>query len=486
MAKRSDLLKRNNSKKIYLLTGILLLFFLNTVLSSAEVKNNLNADTLNVASISKTQLQQPPIYLIAPFVILLLAIATGPLFYKHHWEKHYGKYSILLAVIVAGYYVFVLNEFSGLQKTITEYISFIALMTSLFVVASGILINVDRKATPIVNTIFLLIGAVLANFIGTTGASVLLIKPFIKLNKDRIATYHIIFFIFIVSNVGGALTPLGDPPLFLGFLSGVPFFWVVQHMWYMWILALILILIPFYFFDLLNKKSSDKKQYSGKIEIKGHKNMIFLLVIILAVFIDPSVFHWVPDFSPLPFGVREIIMFAVVYFAYKGSDQKILKANEFNFEPIKEVAFLFLGIFITMLPALELVAIEAKTLGNKLNADVFYWATGALSSVLDNTPTYINFLSAAMGKYYLDVAIKAHVQHFISVDIIYLEAISISAVLFGAMTYIGNGPNFMVKSISERAGITMPSFFAYIFKYSLLVLLPAYTIIWLLFFYGRS
>ena len=463
------------------------MFFLNTDLLPAEVRNNLTADTLNVTSVSNADIiQHPPVYLIAPFIMLLIAIATGPLFYKHHWEKHYGKYSIMFAVVVAAYYIFFLNEFSGLHKTITEYISFIALLSSLFVTSSGILINVDRKSTPIVNTVFLLIGAILANFIGTTGASVLLIRPFIKLNKDRIAPYHIIFFIFIVSNVGGALTPLGDPPLFLGFLSGVPFFWVVQHMWYMWILALILILIPFYFFDLFNKKTSDKQQYTGKIEIKGHKNLIYLLIIVLAVFIDPAVFTWVPDLSPLPFGIREIIMFAVVYFAYKTSDQKILKANEFNFEPIKEVAFLFVGIFITMLPALELVAIEAKALGDKLNVDVFYWATGVLSAVLDNTPTYMNFLSAAMGKYYLDVAIKAHVQHFVSVDVIYLEAISISAVLFGAMTYIGNGPNFMVKSISERAGITMPSFFAYIFKYSLLILLPVYTIIWLLFFYGKG
>ncbi len=464
-----------------------MLFFLNTGLLSAEVKSNLNADTLNVASVSNAHIiQQPPVYLIVPFILLLLAIATGPLFYKHHWEKHYAKYSIIASIVVAVYYVFFLNEFSGLLKVITEFISFIALLSSLFSASSGILINVDKKSTPIANTVFLFIGAVLANFIGTTGASVLLIRPFIKLNKDRIAPYHIIFFIFIVSNVGGALTPLGDPPLFLGFLSGVPFFWVVQHMWYMWLLALILILIPFYFFDLFNKKTSSKELYSGKIEIKGRRNMIYLLIIIAAVFIDPAVFPWVPDLSPLPFGIREIILFAVVYFSYKSSDQKILIANEFNFEPIKEVAFLFVGIFITMLPAIELVAFEAKAFGDKLNADVFYWATGVISAVLDNTPTYMNFLSAAMGKYNLDIAIKTHVQHFVNVDIIYLKAISISAVLFGALTYIGNGPNFMVKSISERAGITMPSFFAYIFKYSLLVLLPVYTIIWLLFFYGRG
>ncbi|HED38494.1 MAG TPA: citrate transporter, partial [Ignavibacteria bacterium] len=163
-----------------------------------------------------------------------------------------------------------------------------------------------------------------------------------------------------------------------------------------------------------------------------------------------------------------------------------LKDNEFDFEPIKEVAYLFIGIFITMVPALELIAHEAKALGNELTAGVFYWATGSLSSVLDNTPTYINFLSAAMGKYGLDVAVNEQVRHFVSVDIIYLRAISVSAVFFGAITYIGNGPNFMVKSISERAGIEMPSFFTYMIKYSLIILIPIYTVIWLLFFFGKS
>ncbi len=481
-------MKKFYSCKIIFLLGFFLSFFLNTGLLSAEVSNNNTADTLKIASEGSAVLtRQPPVLLIAPFIILLIAIAAFPLFYKHHWEKHYSKYSILLAAIVAVYYIFFLNNLEGLYKTIIEYVSFIALLSSLFVVSSGILINVDKKSTPAVNTLFLLIGAVLSNFIGTTGASVLLIRPFIKLNRDRIAAYHIIFFIFIISNAGGALTPLGDPPLFLGFLSGVPFFWALQHVWLIWLVALVLILIPFYIFDINNKNtSSAKREYTGKIEVRGFKNIIYLVIIILAVFIDPAVFHWVPDLYPLPFGIREIIMFALVYIAYKNSDKGILKANEFNFEPIKEVAFLFVGIFITMLPALELVAVEAKSLGDKLTADVFYWATGALSAVLDNTPTYMNFLSAAMGKYFLNVAVKSHVQHFVNVDVIYLEAISISAVLFGAMTYIGNGPNFMVKSISERAGITMPSFFAYVFKYSLLILLPVFTVIWLLFFFGKG
>ena len=466
------------------------LFFLNTEATAAGISNSHAAVDTSAHAIAASGVIEhalPTPYMVLPFILLLLMIATGPLFYKHFWEKHYPKVSILLGVVVVGYYIFLLNNYHSVLHTLTEYISFIALLSSLFVASGGILIKVDRKSTPILNVLFLLFGAVISNIIGTTGASMLLIRPFIKMNKDRIAPYHIIFFIFVVSNVGGALTPIGDPPLFLGFLSGVPFFWVIENVWYIWIPALILILLVFYFVDMNNKKDSGKAvEYTGKIQFKGMKNLIFLGIIILAVFVDPVVIPWVPSLAPLPFGIRELIMFAVVYFSYKKANPEILKDNEFDFEPIKEVAFLFIGIFATMIPALQLIAHEALVLGDKLNAGVFYWSTGSLSAVLDNTPTYMNFLSAAMGKYSLDVAVKAHVQHFVTLDDIYLRAISVSSVFFGAITYIGNGPNFMVKSISERAGITMPSFFTYMIKYSIIILIPIFTIIWLLFFYGRG
>ncbi len=466
------------------------LFFLSTEAAAAEVSNNhVVVDTLTHTVTASQAMEHalPTPFMVVPFILLLLMIATGPLFYKHFWENHYPKVSIVLGAIVIVYYIFLLNNYHSVLHTLSEYISFIALLSSLFVASGGILIKVDRKSTPLLNVLFLLFGAVISNIIGTTGASMLLIRPFIKMNKDRIRPYHIIFFIFVVSNVGGALTPIGDPPLFLGFLSGVPFFWVIENVWYIWIPALILILLVFYLFDMNNKKDSGKEvEYSGKIQFKGVKNLIFLAVIIAAVFVDPVVMPWVPSLAPLPFGIREIIMFAVVYFSYRQANPEILKDNEFDFEPIKEVAFLFVGIFATMIPALQLIANEALVLGNKLNAGVFYWSTGSLSAVLDNTPTYMNFLSAAMGKYSLDVTIKAHVQHFVSVDDIYLRAISVSSVFFGAITYIGNGPNFMVKSISERAGITMPSFFTYMIKYSLIILIPIFTVIWLLFFNGRG
>lgn len=472
--------------KFKMLTGIIIALFFGTLNTMAADMSTV-ADTVSVAQHTEHVAQLPSFFMVLPFVLLLLMIATGPLFYKHFWEKHYPKISIVLGIFVVVYYLAVLHNHHILMHTFAEYISFIALLGSLFVASGGILIKVDRESTPMANVLFLLFGAVISNIIGTTGASMLLIRPFIKMNRERLRPYHIIFFIFIVSNVGGALTPIGDPPLFLGFLSGVPFFWVIDNVWFIWIPALIMILGVFYIFDALNKDEYEKIEYSGKIEFKGLKNLGYLVIIIAAVFIDPAVIPWVPKLPfGLPFGIREIIMFGVIYFSYKGADTEILKANEFDFEPIKEVAYLFIGIFATMVPALELIAHEANVLGDKLNAGVFYWATGSLSAVLDNTPTYMNFLSAAMGKYSLVVTDKMQVAHFVSVDQVYLQAISVAAVFFGAITYIGNGPNFMVKSISERAGIKMPSFFTYMIKYSLVILVPIYAIIWLIFFYGKG
>ncbi|MCB9209010.1 MAG: sodium:proton antiporter [Ignavibacteriales bacterium] len=425
----------------------------------------------------------PDTFMVIPFVILLLMIATGPLFYHHFWEHHYPKVAIFLGLITITYYLAVLHDTHSLLHTLAEYLSFIALLASLFVASGGILIKVDKKSTPMLNVIILFIGAVIANIIGTTGASMLLIRPFIKINRKRIKAYQVIFFIFLVSNIGGALTPIGDPPLFLGFLRGIEFFWFIGHIWYIWLPTIILLLAIFYVIDSRNMPE-DSDEYSGKIEFKGLKNIGYLIIVLISVFLDPAVMSWVPSLSPLPFGIREIIMFSVVYFAYKGADEEILKANEFDFEPIKEVAFLFIGIFATMIPALQLIAYEAQVLGEQLNQGVFYWATGVLSGFLDNAPTYLNFLSAAMGKFGFDIN-NANEVHQLSIDYpIYLSAISVAAVFFGAMTYIGNGPNFMVKSICERSGIKMPSFFAYLIKFAIPILIPIFILVWLVFFNG--
>ncbi len=428
----------------------------------------------------------PSAFMILPFVVLLLMIATGPLFYHHFWEKHYPKVSIALGLVTVFYYAFFLSDYYSLLHTLTEYIAFIALLSSLFVASGGILIKVDRESTPLLNVLVLLFGAVIANIIGTTGASMLLIRPFIRINKERIKPYHIIFFIFIVSNVGGALTPIGDPPLFLGFLRGINFFWFIEHGWYIWLPTVLMILAVFYVIDSRNKVHKMEIKYSGKIEFKGVKNLGYLAIILISVFIDPAVLPWVPSLSPLPFGIREIIMFSVVYLSYKNADKSILKANHFTFEPILEVAYLFIGIFATMIPALQLIAHEAKVLSKDLNPGIFYWATGSLSSFLDNAPTYLNFLSAELGKFGMDVNNKTQVHEFSLLYPIYLQAISIAAVFFGAMTYIGNGPNFMVKSISEKAGIKMPTFFEYMIKYSIPVLLPIFTIIYFIFYFGKN
>jgi len=428
----------------------------------------------------------PSAFMVIPFITLLLMIATGPLFYHHFWEKYYPHISILLGLVTVFYYLVFLNDTYSLLHTAAEYISFIALLSSLFVAFGGILIRVDKKSTPWLNAGILLFGSVIANIIGTTGASMLLIRPFIKINQDRIKPYHIIFFIFLVSNIGGCLTPIGDPPLFLGFLRGVRFFLVIQEVWYIWLPTVLLVTAVFIYFDLRNKSDVEyTNEYTGKIEFKGMKNVLYLLVIIISVFIDPAVMSWVPSLSPLPFGLREIIMFSVVIIAYKTASEDILKANEFNFEPIKEVAYLFVGIFATMIPALQLISYEANVLGEKLTPGIFYWATGSLSAFLDNAPTYLNFLSAAMGKFGMNVNMPSEVLRFEKLHPIYISAISVAAVFFGPMSYIGNGPNFMVKSISERSGIRMPSFFGYMLKYSIPILLPIFTLVWLVFYFGE-
>ncbi|NWG29809.1 MAG: sodium:proton antiporter, partial [Ignavibacteriaceae bacterium] len=329
-----------NSTSLIILVLILIL----QVSELQAVDQNISdTSSVTVNSISNHSEEHtlPEAFMVIPFVMLLLMIATGPLFYRHFWEKHYPKIAILLGLITVGYYLLVLHDTHTPLHTLDEYISFIALLGSLFVASGGILIKIDRKSTPMLNAVLLFLGAVIANIIGTTGASMLLIRPFLKINKNRIKPYHIIFFIFIVSNIGGALTPIGDPPLFLGFLKGVGFFWVIEHVWYIWLPTVLAVILIFYIIDFRNMpKVGDEKSYTGKIEFKGFKSVIFLCVIILSVFIDPAVVDWVPGFDPIPIGIREIIMLSIIFIAYKSAPPEILVANEFDFEPIKEVAYL--------------------------------------------------------------------------------------------------------------------------------------------------
>ena len=443
----------------------------------------------------------PAAWAVIPFVMLLLMIATGPLFYPHFWHKSYPIISVVLAFIVCTYYLFWLDNEHSPVHSAAEYIQFIALLTGLFVASGGILINVDKEAKPLTNLIILAIGAVIANIIGTTGASMLLIRPFIRLNNNRIKPYHIVFFIFIVSNVGGCLTPIGDPPLFLGFLKGIPFTWTLVHNTVPWALAVVMLLAIFYLYDIRNKADyakmrgdeEEREPITGKIQLKGSRNFFWLAIVVGAVFLDPNVFEWVPgiEYHGAKFSyIREIIMFAAALGAVRFSDLQAIQGNDFSFEPIREVAFLFIGIFFTMMPALELVSGFAQSpQGSQLiNPSNLYWGTGILSGFLDNAPTYVNFLTASMASVGADVNNMQEVVSFAQggykSSMLDLMAISLGAVFFGAFTYIGNGPNFMVKSIAEQVGIKMPSFFSYIIKYSIPVLLPTLFIIWLIFFMG--
>ncbi len=432
----------------------------------------------------------PPFWLAMPFIVLLLMIATGPVFFADFWHKHYPKIAILLAVFVMAYYYFVLNNKMKPVEAAVEYIQFIALITALYIVTGGISIKINAQATPMANISLLFIGALFANLIGTTGASMLFIRPYIGLNKNRIKVYHIVFFIFIVSNVGGALTPIGDPPLFLGFLKGIPFVWTLKHNSIPWLVALAMLLSIFYVFDRRNKVASGNGSYHSIVSITGSKNLIWLVIIIGAVFLDPTIFSWLPTIGyqghNISF-VRELMMLAVATIAYYTSNKTV--PNRFSFSPLNEVCLIFIGIFGTMIPALELIGnFAGSQLGKQLITKTsLYWGTGIFSSVLDNAPTYLNFVAATMAAQGADINIITNVKAYAAGGIypdsvIRLNAVALASVLFGAMTYIGNGPNFMVKSIAEQEGIKMPSFGHYILGFSMPILLPLLFVIWIFFF----
>ena len=332
----------------------------------------------------------PSVWASLPFVVLLAAIAIGPLANDRWWQKYYPAVSIGLAIITAAYYLFFLHATAPLLESGHDYISFIALIGSLYIISGGIHIRLRGESRPIANVILLAIGAVLANFLGTTGASMILIRPYIRVNRYRIKPFHIVFFIFIVSNVGGALTPIGDPPLFLGYLKGIPFFWPIENLWHIWLPAVAIILIVFYLFDrrdfltLPRTEQALAEKLSESGEVTGLHNIIFLVVVLGAIFITHPPF------------LRELLMVLAAAASYITTKSETHEKNDFDLNPIKEVAILFLGIFITMVPALEYIAQNAAHFGLQTPGE-FYWSVGALSSVLDNTPTYINFLHHFVG-----------------------------------------------------------------------------------------
>jgi Na+/H+ antiporter NhaD/arsenite permease-like protein len=449
---------------------------------------------------SKINAPNVPLYLSIPFALLLLAIALMPFINQHFWEHHYPDFAFLLGGLMVSYYLFGLNAMTTLTGVANyglfkmehvglEYFQFLALVGSLYVVTGGVLIDIKGKAGTKLNVTILIIGAVIANLIGTTGAAALLIRSYIRINKHRIKPFHILFFIFIVANCGGCLTPIGDPPLFLGYLQGVPFAWTVVHCLPAWATAVGLLVLMFYIFDVralaAYEKESGKEENPEKnsVRISGLHNFIFLGVVLFGVFFD-EIFH--------THGVGAILQVVAAAVAYKFSKKECLQANEFTFGPIREVGFLFFGLFATMVPALEYLALNAQAMG-VASPTAFYFASGSLSSFLDNAPTYLNFFSAAHGLSGLEMGKSLGTPAWMALEHVgqtgftpnqILLAISLSSVFFGSNTYIGNAPNFMVKAISESAGVKMPSFFGYIIRYTIPIMLPVLIVIWVVFVSG--
>ena len=348
-----------------------------------------------------------------------------------------------------------------------EYATFMVVVGSFFVVAGGIHLRAKAPSGPLRNTIFLLVGAVLGNLIGTIAASLLLIRPWIAMNRSRIAPMHIAFFIFVVSNVAGALLPVG-PPLLLGFLNGVPFFWTLQNCWRAWSTTVGLILLVFFVLDLLNARASRQPTDLSSWRCDGAHNFIFLFLILGAII-------------AVPIGWREPLIVLTALGSYLATPRRIREANDFSFRALKEVAWLFLGIFGTMIPVLVFMEQSASEVGLR-GAFGFYWATGLLSALLDNAPTYLAFFAAVLGLHGLDLKDSGRVAAFVTSDGGELVAVSLGAAFFGALTYIGNAPNLLVKSIAEHGRVPTPSFIGYICKFALPILVPILGLVSVLFF----
>ncbi len=438
-----------------------------------------------------------PIWLIIPFIGILLSIAVLPLVAPEFWHKHFGKVSAFWALACAIPFIYLYKHVALIEITHTvlkEYLPFIVLLAALYVIAGGIYIKGSFVGKPIFNAALLLIGALLASIMGTTGAAMLLIRPLIRANRWRKnKTFVIVFFIFLVANIGGALTPLGDPPLFLGFLKGVPFFFTLRLI-PIWITAVGILLavcfaIDYYFYR--KEDLSNMPHLKEKFEILGSINFLFLLGVLLAVLFSGIFKLGSLEFWGLHFEIQDILrdafLILLMVLSILLTPPEARESNEFTWFPIKEVAILFIGIFIAMIPCLKILeAGEHGPVGGFIHILSqpyhYFWATGSLSSFLDNAPTYLTFLMTAVGKFYPGLPLKVAIHKLIAERSIYLEAISAGAVFFGSFTYIGNAPNFMVASIAREQGVDMPSFFGYIIKYSIPFLLPTFLLLTLLFF----
>lgn len=426
------------------------------------------------------------LWMLIPFGVMLLTIAVAPLLFEHWWEKNRNKliFTLLLSIPTVAFLCWF-----GMSKAVThqmlyDYVPFIMLLLALFVVTGGIRISGDISATPAVNTSMLAIGWMLASFMGTTGAAMLMIRPLLQINQQRKHRVHtVLFFIALVANCGGLLTPLGDPPLFLLYLRGAEFTWFTHALLPQWAFVGVVLLIVYAVWDMylfrrepLELRRRDEEEHEP-IRIKGSINFLWLAGVIAAVvflnraYIPEMADHHAPLYVQF---LREIVLLALVVLSLLTTKRAVRHENHFEWGPIAEVAILFVGIFVTMTPALRYLGEHAGALG-LTEPWQFYYATGTLSSFLDNAPTAVALHQVAVGLGVSGPDVVANVPAAL------LKAIALGSVFFGAMTYIGNGPNFMVKAIAESEGVQMPSFFGYMIRFSLIVLLPIYILVQLIF-----
>ena len=436
------------------------------------------------------------IFWVIPFVGILLSIAVMPLVALEFWHHNFGKISLFWAASLI--VPFLINQ--GIEITIyellhvglLEYVPFIILLLALFTISGGVMLKGTLVGTPMLNTIILFIGTALASWMGTTGAAMLLIRPLIRANEQRKNKVHIIvFFIFLVANIGGSLTPLGDPPLFLGFLKGVNFFWTTSAMFLPMLFMVVSLLLIFFGLDTyLYGKEEDIKVDTAdhqKLGLEGSFNLLLLAGVVFGVLLSG---FWKPHITfevyhvhlELQNIIRDVLLLLLTYASWTLTSKEIRKANEYTWFPIIEVGKLFAGIFVTIIPAIAILKAGTKGALSSVVSSVsedgepinymYFWLTGILSSFLDNAPTYLVFFNTAGG-------VPSTLMNDIPNTLL---AISAGAVFMGANTYIGNAPNFMVKSISESSGIEMPSFFGYFFKWAVPILMPLFIIVTYIFF----
>lgn len=444
-----------------------------------------------------------PLWSAIPFAGLLLSIALWPLLAHQAWERHYGKIAAAWALLFAVPYVLVSREAGVheiLHSCLKEYIPFILLLWSLYTVSGGIAIDGFPRGTPLSNTAILGFGTLIASWFGTTGAAMLLIRPLLHMNRQRQRKAHIVvFFIILVCNIGGALTPLGDPPLLLGFLAGVPFFWTLRLFPHMATIALPVLLLFFCIDMFLYRRETrtgqprvqeKKRTYSDMVRIRGIRNVLLLVCIVSATVLSGAVPLGAYDLLGVHMTVqdtlRDFALITIGLMSLSVTRAGLREKNGFSWEPIREVAILFAAIFVTIIPLLAILRAGAQGPLAPLLAQLtgpcrYFWACGLLSSVLDNAPTYLSFLNTELGVFGAGLSEAEALKLLLTEKAVYLEAISCGAVFMGALTYIGNAPNFLVKAVAEQNGVSMPGFFAYML-YAGLILVPGFVLVSILFF----